>query len=84
MYDYKMVQVTSDLATKMGKSAGAAATVMQGMVDAHTGDGWEYYRSDSLSITEKPGCIMGLLGQKEVITYVNVLCFRRAKSAGNA
>ena len=80
MYEYKMVQVPRDLSVKMGKAEGVAARYMQETVDAHAVEGWEYYRMDNLSITEKPGCFGALTGQKEVYHSVGVLCFRRAKN----
>jgi hypothetical protein len=81
-YEYRMVQVPRDLAVKMGKAEGVAARYMQETIDANTGNGWEYYRMDNLTITENPGCLAALFGQKEVYHSVGVLCFRRAKNNG--
>jgi len=82
MYEYKMVQVPRDLSVKMGKAEGVAARYMQETVNANAVDGWEYYRMDNLTITEKPGCFNALFGQKEVYHSVGVLCFRREKNRG--
>jgi len=82
MYEYRMVQVPRDLAVDKGKAGGAAAAYLQGVINENTGDGWEFYRIDNLTIAEKPGCLAGLFGQKEVYHSVGVICFRRAKNAG--
>ena len=81
MYEYKMVQIPRDLAVKVGQAEGAAAKYLQDAINANTGDGWEFYRIDNLTITEKPGCLGGLSGQKEAYHSVGVICFRRAKNA---
>lgn len=82
MYDYKMVQVPKDLAAKIGDvEKGAGAAYMQQVIDANTGYGWEFYRVDTLSITEKPGCLASLFGQKKTFFSLNIICFRRLKDA---
>ena len=81
MYEYKMVQIPRDLAVKIGKAEGAAAQYMQQTIDAYVAEGWEFYRVDSLTITEKPGCLGGLFGQKEVYHSVGVISFRKSKNA---
>lgn len=81
MYEYKMVQVPRDLAGKVGDvDKGVAASYMQNIVNQHAVNGWEFYRVDTLTVTEKPGCLQGLLGQKEVLHALNVVCFRKAKN----
>lgn len=82
MYEYKMIQVPKDLAVKMGQAEGAAAEYLQAAINQNTGNGWEFYRTDTLSITEKPGCLGALFGQKENYRNVVVVCFRKAKNAG--
>lgn len=81
MYEYRMVQIPRDLSVRMGKAEGVAAEYLQKTVNENVGDGWEFYRIDNLTITEKPGCLAGLFGQKEVYHSVGVICFRRAKNA---
>lgn len=82
-YEYKMVQVPRDLAARIGDvDKGAGAVYMQKAVDEGVAGGWEFYRVDTLTITEKPGCLQSLLGQKEVLHALNIICFRREKNAG--
>ena len=78
-YEYKMVQISKDLGAKVGNAENIAARYLQGVVDTHAVDGWEYYRTDNLTVTERPGCLAGLFGQKEVFYSVGVVCFRRQK-----
>lgn len=82
MYDYKMVQIPRDLSVKMGKAEGVAADYLQATINANATNGWEFYRIDNLTVTEKPGCLAGLSGQKEIFHSVGVICFRRPKNAG--
>lgn len=83
MYEYKMVQVPRDLATMKGQADGLAANMLQRIVDQHATGGWEFYRIDNLTITEKPGCFGALSGKKEEFNAVGVVCFRREKSSGH-
>lgn len=80
MYEYKMVQIPRDLAVKMGKAEGVAATYLQETVNANAVAGWEFYRVDNLTVTEKPGCLGGLAGQKEIYHALGVISFRRLKN----
>lgn len=79
MYQYKMVQIPRDLATKLGQGADLAANFLQGIVDQYAAEGWEFYRIDNLTITEKAGCLGLFLGKKDVFTSVGVICFRKEK-----
>jgi hypothetical protein len=82
MYEYKMVQIPTDLAVKMGKAKNVAAEFMQSVVAEYAVDGWEFYRVDNLTVTEKPGCLAALGGKKEIFNSLSVISFRREKSDG--
>ena len=84
MYEYRMVQIPRDLSVKMGKAEGVAAEYLQALVNDVVAKGWEFYRIDNLTVTEKPGCLGALFGQKEIYHSVGVVCFRRPKNAGQA
>lgn len=80
MYEYKIVQVPRDLVASVGSvQKGVAEEFMQRTIDTFATKGWEFYRVDSLTVTEKPGCLASLVGQKAEIHSLNVICFRREK-----
>ena len=81
MFEYKMIQVPKDLSAEVGAvQQGAAQQYMHKLVDNAVGEGWEFYRIDSLTVTEKPGCLQALMGQKETFHNLNIVCFRREKA----
>lgn len=79
MYEYRMVQIPRDLFVKMGQADGIAAEYLQSVISQNATDGWEFYRIDNLTVTEKPGCSSS---QKEALHAVGVISFRRAKNVG--
>jgi hypothetical protein len=73
-----MVQAPKNLATKGAQSsAGIAEGYLQSVVDQNAADGWEFYRVDEMTVSNSPGCLGALLGQKETYTVYNVISFRR-------
>ena len=85
MFEYKMIQVPKDLSAGIGAvQQGAAQQYMQKLIDDAAAQGWEFYRIDSLTVTEKPGCLQALMGQKETFHSLNIVCFRREKTTNAA
>lgn len=78
MYQYKMVQVPPNIEVSADKHKGnEAAVYLEGIVNSNARDGWEFYRVDGIGVNVKPGCLAGLLGQKEVLTTYHVVSFRK-------
>jgi len=81
MYQYKMVQVPPNIQVQAKEHRGnEAAVYLESVVNAEARNGWEFYRIDSIGVSVKPGCLAGLLGQKEQLITYYVVTFR--KSAG--
>jgi hypothetical protein len=78
MYQYKMVQVPPNIEVQANTHRGdEAAAYLENIVNTHARDGWEFYRIDPLGVNVKPGCIAGLLGQKEASITYYVISFRK-------
>jgi hypothetical protein len=58
------------------RTAGRFAAVLTETMNEQAADGWEYLRSDSMPVEEKPGLL-----KSRVETYQTVLVFRRAIAA---
>jgi hypothetical protein len=80
MYEYKVIPVPQYLAIKSGQNLGdAIAEFVENKITEMAHNGWEYYRADQFTATERLGCILALLGQTGKIESYNLLTFRRAK-----
>lgn len=60
-----------------GQTAQVAARQLQDLINTHSVQGWEFYRMDSITYVESPGCLASLLGQKSVMGRIDVVIFRR-------
>jgi hypothetical protein len=79
-YVYKMVQIPPVIELGEGSSVGQeAASYLQRVVNAHAGQGWEFYRVDSIGVRVPPGCLGVFLGERETVTTTEyyVITFRR-------
>jgi len=54
------------------------ADYLQSVITEHTGQGWEFYRIDTVNMVEAPGCLGSLLGHKEATTTYNLVTFRKS------
>ena len=78
MYQYKMVQVPPNIEVQAKQHKGnEAAAYLEGIVNANARDGWEFYRVDAIGVNVTPGCLAGLLGQKEAFNTYYVVSFRK-------
>jgi len=85
-WKYKVVAVPRDVAVMRklfsAKDPGdTAAGYVEQIINQHAQEGWEFFRADTISVTESPGCLGQLLGQKETITFYNLLTFRKPASS---
>ncbi len=81
MFEYKMISVPKNIAVNNGKDLGLAlAEYVQNEVNKMSDDGWEFYRADSYSVSELPGCLSILCGQSPKSEIYNLLTFRKEKS----
>lgn len=78
MYQYKMVQVPPNIEVQAKTHNGTEAAVyLEDVVNRNARDGWEFYRIDPIGVNVKPGCIAGILGQKEALITYYVISFRK-------
>lgn len=78
MYQYKMVQIPSNIAVSMkGHKGNEAAAYMEKVVNEWASKGWEFYRVDSVEVTLQPGCFDAFTGKRAGVTAYNVISFRR-------
>lgn len=77
-YEYKVVPAPNRSKRVKGVkgTAGRFAAVLTETMNEQAAEGWEYLRSDSLPVEEKPGLL-----KSRVETYQTVLVFRRAVGA---
>ena len=83
--DYKVVALARDLSVmrKLFSAPDQSATVagyVQRAITEGCQAGWEFYRIDNVSLTESPGCLGSLFGQKQLSTEYNVLIFRKPRA----
>jgi len=77
-FEYKVVPAPNRSKRVKGVkgTAGRFAAVLTQTMNEQAADGWEYLRSDSLPVEEKPGLL-----KSRVETYQTVLVFRRMVAA---
>jgi hypothetical protein len=83
-YEYRVVVISRDFEVmkKMFSKANPANIVAKyfaKVIGENTGEGWEFYRVDTINLVEAPGCLAALFGQRETMTTYNVMTFRRLK-----
>jgi hypothetical protein len=76
MYQYKVVQIPATIPVSRGQSGQAGAYVEQ-VINGEAQQGWEFYRIDTISTVENPGCLGALLGGKQSYANHCVISFRR-------
>lgn len=80
MYEYKMVQIPPAISVNAREARGQeAAYYLQGVVNEHAAQGWEFYRVDTIGVVTNPGCLGSLLGQKQSVIDYFVVTFRKSK-----
>lgn len=79
-YEYYMVQIPSNFAAKQGQTVGTEiANYVQEWANKLATQGWEFYRIDSMGMTEVPGCLAGLFGGQANHTQYSIMTFRRQR-----
>ncbi|MFM0277720.1 DUF4177 domain-containing protein [Paraburkholderia sediminicola] len=77
-FEYKMVQAPSNIAVRAREHRGdEAAAYLEGVVNEHARDEWEFYRVDSIGVNVQPGCFDALFGRKVQSATYDVVTFRR-------
>jgi hypothetical protein len=47
------------------------------LINREANDGWNFHSMESIAVTQNPGCLAALFGQKENTTYFNMLVFSK-------
>ncbi len=79
-YEYYMLQIPSNFAARQNTTAGnEIAAYVQDWANRLSSDGWEFYRIDTMGMTEMPGCLGGLFGGQATHTQYSIMTFRRVR-----
>ena len=86
-YRYEMVQLPPNIQINASSETGSeAADYLQRIVNERAGQGWDFFRVDSIGVSSQPGCVeallykftAGILGKKEEFFNYYVVTFRQA------
>jgi hypothetical protein len=81
-HEYRMIQVPPRVEIRSGASHNRrVADFLEGIVNKMALDGWEFFRVDTLGVTENPGCIASLFGANTFTVNYYVVTFRRPRTA---
>jgi tRNA A37 threonylcarbamoyltransferase TsaD len=47
------------------------------LINQEAKDGWKFHSMENIAVTQKPGCLAALVGQKEATVYFNMLVFSK-------
>lgn len=79
-YEYKMLQIPPNIVVKQKEAKGnEAAYYLQAIANEQSGQGWEFYRVDTIGVVTPPGCLGALLGQNETRIAYYAVTFRRPR-----
>lgn len=80
LYEYYMVQIPSNFAAQQNQTSGhEIAAYVQEWANRLASEGWEFYRIDTMGMTEVPGCLGGLFGGQATHTQYSIMTFRRMR-----
>lgn len=76
---YKTVAAPVGFEVKAGDTDGAqkACQAYADILQKEADEGWEFVSIQQIPVTENPGCLAGLAGQKSGTTYFNMLIFKK-------
>lgn len=77
MYTYKTVPAPTNLVVNSDKEREGAVSQFSSLINAECVDGWEFYSMESITVSQKPGCLAAMVGGKETHAYFNMLVFRK-------
>lgn len=78
-YEYKFIPISQWLTKKRDDETmgDTLAKYIKEKTDKQIEEGWEYYRTDTYTVNEQPGCFASLFGAKEKVATYNLLVFRK-------
>jgi len=72
---YKCVPAPTELVIDKKGSYDEAVRSFADLINREATGGWTYHSMENIAVTQKPGCIMALFGQKATTVYFNMLVF---------
>lgn len=75
---YKCVPAPQELVIDKNGSYEGAVRSFADVINREAKDGWNYHSMENIAVTQKPGCILALFGQKSTTIYFNMLVFSKA------
>jgi len=78
-YEYKTIQLPQNVEVTPQTRTTAAALLIEKVLNTYSEMGWEFYRIDTVTTIEPPGCLAALFGAKATFQPLNVVIFRRFK-----
>ena len=77
-YEYRMIQIPPTIEVKAREQRGnEAAYYLQSIANQQAGEGWEFFRVDTIGVVSRPGCFASLFGAKQTLVEYFVVTFRR-------
>ncbi len=77
MAQYKCVPAPKELVVDKKGSYDTAIRSFADLINQEANGGWKFHSMENISVTQKPGCLASIFGQKESITYFNMLVFSK-------
>ena len=74
---YKCVPAPKELVIDKNGSYDTAVRSFADLINREAVDGWKYHSLENIAVTEKPGCLAGMSGQKGTTAYFNMLIFSK-------
>jgi hypothetical protein len=74
---YKCVPAPKELVIDKKGSYDGAVRSFADLMNQEASGGWVFHSMENIAVTQKPGCLAALLGQKEATTYFNMLIFSK-------
>lgn len=74
---YKCVPAPKEIEIGRGGDYDSAIRSFADLINRETEGGWKFHSMENIVVNQKPGCLAGLLGQKETSVSFNMLVFSK-------
>ncbi len=75
MAQYKCIPAPRELIIDKNGSCDSAVRSFSDLLNREAVDGWKFYSMETILVTQNPGCLSALAGQKAATTNYNMLVF---------
>ena len=76
---YKCVPAPSELVIDNKGSYDTAVRSFADIINREVNGGWNFHSMENIAVTQRPGCLAALFGQKATTVYFNMLVFSNDK-----